>query len=80
LRAPLQSGQCPHVHRAHIEDPGVRRTVEEPGRQFLPGHGSQHLKHSGLSQVVPPGPAAAGGLVTERRMGTGLDDVAVGQR
>jgi hypothetical protein len=80
LRAPLQRGQCPHVHRAHVQDPDVRGTVEEPGRQFLLGHGSYHLKHPGLSQIVPPGTAAAGRLVPQRRVGTGLDDVAVGQR
>jgi hypothetical protein len=80
FRAPLQGGQRANVHRAHIEDPDVRRTVEEPGSQLLLGHGSQHLKHSGLSQVVPPGAAAAGGLMTEGRMGSGLHDVAVGQR
>ena len=80
LRAPLYRGQRPHVHRTHIENPGVRRTVEKSGHQLVLGNGSEHLKDSGLSQVMPPRATASGGLVPEGRVGPGLDDVAVGQR
>jgi hypothetical protein len=80
LRAPLNGGQRTHVDRAEIEDPRVGRAVEEARHQLFLGHGSEHLEHSGLSQVVPPGTAAAGGLVLEGRVRPGLHDVAIGQR
>jgi hypothetical protein len=80
LRTPLDRGQRAHVHRAQIKDSRVRRTVQEPRDQLVLGRRSQHFKHPGLSQVVPPGPAAAGGLVPEGGVGAGLDHVAVGQR
>lgn len=78
LRAPLYRGQRPDVHRTHIENPCVHRTVEESGYQLVLANGSKHLKHSGLSQVVPPRATAAGGLVPDARVGPGLNDVAVG--
>jgi hypothetical protein len=78
--APLDRGQRAHVDRAEIEDPHVRRAVEEPRHQLFLGHGSEHLEHSGLGQVVCPGPAAPGGLMPEGGVGAGLDDMAVGQR
>lgn len=80
LRAPLDRGQRADVDRAEIEDPHARRTGEETRHQLVLGHGSEHLEHSGLGQVVPPRPAAAGGFVPEGRVGPGLDDVPIRQR
>lgn len=80
LRAPLDRGQRADVDRAEIEDLRARRTGEETRHQLVLRHGSEHLEHSGLSQVVPPGPTAASGFVPEGRVGPGLDDVAIGQR
>ncbi len=80
LRAPLDRGQRADVDRAEIEGRHGGWAAEEARREVFHGRGFEHLEHSGLSQVVRPWPTSAGGLVPEGGMGSGLDDVAIGQR